>query len=231
MNNEELANRYRQMSDLRLEKLANEAYKLTPNAQEILTQELNRRGMELSLSASDNNAKLKKDAQTVNLGIDTGAGEEHKDALKVFYIKEKTLKWRAYLLLILGGLALASQLLVFHAAVFVIGVGIIFFGYYLLQSGDEIPQLILYPDYLLFIPSSNNVRSGYADVYKMYINQNFSRINKSSIVEIVKLNQFVNAAPLAIRVEGNEKPIPLLLVLSGNEVDEIFDLLTETYTT
>lgn len=234
MNKEELVSRYRQMSDDRIEQLASESHKLTPVALAVLGEEMKRRGIHsTTTAAASNDADTNvdhSDAIDLNVLMDT-ALKEYEDAVKVFYIKETSLKWRANALLIFGVLVLATQIVQLQPVLLVLAVVLLFFGYYLRTSGDEIPQLILYPDYLLFIPSSNKLKNRYADVYKMYINQEFTRINKSEIIEIIKLEQFTNSSPIAIQAKGIETPIPLLLVLSENEVNEIHDQLKAVYTT
>ncbi|NRB50000.1 MAG: hypothetical protein HRU41_20155 [Saprospiraceae bacterium] len=232
MNKEALADRYRAMNDTQLEKLAKESYKLTPLAIHVLIEEVQKRGLDLSISAIVNREEPqnnKRPERAVFSGDITIAAEEYQDALKVFYIKKKTLAWRSYLLYTFGVALLAVQIIDYNKLLLFIGFSLIFVGYLLMSSADKIPQLVLYPDYLLFIPSSNKVKHQYADVYNMFINPNFSQVSKEDILDVIKLDEFTNSAAIAIQVAAQKKMIPLLLIIKRSEVNDIYNLLKETY--
>lgn len=232
MEKQTLQARYGAKTDEQLAQLAQTAFQLTPLAQSVLAEEIKKRSLGASITLVTKDAT--EEAQTTLLVFsDTtqkpAGWKEYKGALKVFYISKASMRPASYLSWFLGAVCLLLLLINAKFLVFFAGIAFILLGYYFWNISGRVAQLVLYPDYLLFIPASN-IPKNYADFYHAFIDREFSRVEAKEITEIIRLNEFFNLVAIAIRIKGHPNPIPLLLQTSGREADDIYEWLNSTYT-
>jgi hypothetical protein len=231
MDKQTIQARYITKTDEQIAQLAQTAYHLTPLARSVLAEEIERRSLKCSMAIVPNNETTETQTTWSMLSDTTSepAGRrEYHDALKVFYITKSSMRQKAYFFWFLGILSLLLLLIAAKFLLFMLGIILISLGYFFWNGGSSIAQLVLYPDYLLFIQSSNNPKR-YKDAYNMFIDHNFSRVNASEIAAIVRLNEFTNVSTIAIRIKDYPNPVPLLLIGNRREINEIYDLLKSTY--